>query len=51
MVKVETKRFKDKKKEPEKFWVHGHEHFKECPACQGVTNEHSYGRGCRLRKR
>ena len=26
------------------------EHFKGCPACQGVTDEHSYGKGCLKRK-
>ena len=26
------------------------EMFRGCPACQGVTNEHSYGYGCRLMK-
>ncbi len=26
------------------------EHFKGCPACQGVTNEHSYNRYCLLKK-
>jgi len=52
MTKVETKNRKKNSEEAEEFELHGgSEHFKGCPACQGVTDEHSYGPGCRLKKK
>jgi len=50
MAKIETKKFKPGTKKAEEFKSHGPEHFKGCPACQGVTDQHSYGPGCRLNK-
>jgi len=49
-MKVETKNRKKNSEEAESFEIHGPKHFKGCPACQGVTDEHSYGPGCRLKK-
>lgn len=50
MTKVETKNRKKNSEEAESFEIHGPQHFKGCPACQGVTDEHNYGKGCRLNK-